>query len=183
MLNLDYIKSLVEKIPRFIRSVNLVDNHFVIVEIEVNFLVPCVLFLKKHVSTKFYLMDITALDYPKDKQRFRVIYQFLSYIYNQRLTLKISSSSTESIPSLVNIFRSANWLEREVWDLFGIFFSNHPDLRRILTDYGFQGFPLRKDFPLSGFVELIYSDEEKRVMYVPLELSQEFRFFDFSSSW
>lgn len=183
LLNLNFIKSLIEKIPSFIKSVTLINTEMVIFEIETTFLVPCVLFLKKHTSTRFFLVDITALDYPKDIRRFRVVYQFLSYVYNQRLTLKISVSSMEPVPSLTNIYNSSNWLEREVWDLFGVFFSNHSDLRRILTDYGFQGFPLRKDFPLTGFVELIYSDEEKRIMYVPLELTQEFRFFDFLSSW
>lgn len=183
MDNLSFIKSIVDKIPRFIKRVVCLNNEYFVFEVHKQFLIPCVLFFKKHGTMKFFLMDITAVDFPKDKERFHVVYQLLSFVFNQRISLKISTSITEPVSSITSIYRSAGWLEREVWDLFGVFFSEHPDLRRILTDYGFQGFPMRKDFPLSGFIELVYSDEEKRVMYVPLELSQEFRFFDFATSW
>ena len=107
----------------------------------------------------------------------------MSLIYNKRLLVKVKCDKTEMLPSIAGVYKSSIWLEREIWDLFGIFFSEHPDLRRILTDYGFKGFPLRKDFPLSGYVELIFSDEYKKVIYIPLELSQEYRFFDFVTSW
>jgi NADH/F420H2 dehydrogenase subunit C len=129
------------------------------------------------------LIDITAVDYPSKNPRFAVFYQFISIQYNQRFMVKVLTDGVTPLISLSSLYNSSNWLEREVWDLFGIFFSEHPDLRRILTDYGFQGFPMRKDFPLSGFVEIAYSDEMKKVIYLPLELTQEYRFFDFSTSW
>jgi len=183
MDNLAYIKSLVDKIPRFVKRVLLINDKYFIIEIYKDFLLPCTLFFKKHGVARFFLMDITAVDFPKDIIRFQIVYQLLSFVYNQRIMVKIAVSPIEAVSSISSIFNSAGWLEREVWDLFGIFFSGHVDLRRILTDYGFQGFPMRKDFPLSGYSELLYSIKEKRVMYVPLELSQEFRFFDFSTSW
>lgn len=179
-----FVKSLGEKFPKFINKISIFDKHNIILDINKQFLFPCFYFLKKHSVTLFMLLDITALDFLTLNTRYIVVYQLLSINYNFRLTIKSSSSAIDTLyPSLISLFPSANWLEREVWDMFGLFFSNHSDLRRILTDYGFQGFPLRKDFPLTGFVELSYSEEEKRIIYSPLELSQEYRLFDFLSSW
>ena len=139
-------------------------------------------FLKYHFKTKLnQVMDITAVDYPLRKNRFEIVYNLLSISNNLRFTIKTSISSTSAISSVTSLYCSASWFEREIWDMFGIFFFDHPDCRRILTDYGFKGHPLRKDFPLSGYVEVRYDDSEKRVVTEPVELAQEFRFFDFSS--
>ena len=129
------------------------------------------------------LSDITAVDYPERLKRFEVIYQMLSVSNNQRLRLRVPLDEDEVIDSVVDVFASANWAEREVWDMFGIFFSGHPDLRRLLTDYGFEGHPLRKDFPLTGRVEVRYDEIQQRVVYEPVQLTQEFRDFDFLSPW
>jgi NADH/F420H2 dehydrogenase subunit C len=128
-------------------------------------------------------MDITAVDYPTKTERFEVVYNLLSLQYNTRVRIKTQVSELTPLESLVPLYNSASWWERETWDMFGIFFSNHPDLRRILTDYGFEGHPLRKDFPLSGYVEVRYDDSEKRVLTEALELTQDFRYFDFASPW
>ena len=129
------------------------------------------------------LVDITAVDHPDRAARFDVVWHLLSMHTNQRIRLKAAVREDELVPSLVSVIPSANWFEREVFDMFGIMFSGHPDLRRILTDYGFRGYPLRKDFPTTGFVEVRYDDEVKRVVYEPVELKQEFRNFDFLSPW
>ena len=129
------------------------------------------------------LVDICGVDYPEREQRFEVVYNLLSLIHNQRIRVKVRVGEDEPIPSVAQLYPTANWFEREVWDLYGVFFSEHPDLRRILTDYGFEGHPLRKDFPLTGHVEVRYDDEQKRVVYEPVRLTQEFRAFDFLSPW
>ncbi len=129
------------------------------------------------------LSDLTAVDYPEEVDRFEVIYQLLSIALNARLRIVIAVADGAIVPSAIDLFASANWAEREVWDMFGIFFSGHPDLRRLLTDYGFEGHPLRKDFPLTGYVEVRYNDTERRVVYEPVKLTQEFRDFDFLSPW
>ncbi len=129
------------------------------------------------------LMDICGVDYPEREERFEVVYHLLSLRQNHRARIKICTDADTPVPSVANIFSSAGWWEREAWDLFGILFSGHPDLRRILTDYGFEGHPLRKDFPLTGYVEVRYDDEQKRVVYEPVKLTQEFRNFDFMSPW
>ncbi len=129
------------------------------------------------------LIDITAVDYPEREERFDVVYQLLSVAQNHRIRVKIQVAEEEQVPSVTDVFSAAGWLEREVWDMYGLYFSNHPDLRRILTDYGFQGHPLRKDFPLTGYVEVRYDDELKRVVYEPVKLTQDFRRFDFLSPW
>ena len=129
------------------------------------------------------LIDITAVDYPQRAERFDVVYQLLSLAQNQRVRVKVQASEDTQVPTATVVFSSAGWFEREVWDMFGIYFSNHPDLRRILTDYGFDGHPLRKDFPLTGYVELRYSEEDKRVVYEPVQLAQDLRQFDFMSPW
>lgn len=129
------------------------------------------------------LVDVCGVDYPERAKRFDVVYHLLSYTKNHRLRVKIETDAQTPVDSVVSVYNSANWFEREAWDMYGILFNNHPDLRRILTDYGFQGHPLRKDFPLTGFVEVRYSEEEERVVYEPVELRQDFRSFDFMSPW
>eukprot|EP00879_Flechtneria_rotunda_P003471 GHRR01003700.1.p1 GENE.GHRR01003700.1~~GHRR01003700.1.p1 ORF type:complete len:294 (+),score=99.40 GHRR01003700.1:223-1104(+) len=147
-------------------------------------LLPLCRFLRDHVNTQFKcLIDITAVDFPERAARFEVVYHLLSPRWNNRIRIKVCVDEVTAVPSLCPVFAAANWFERETWDMFGVFFSGHPDLRRILTDYGFQGHPLRKDFPLSGYTEVRYDYAKKRVVSEPLELSQEFRYFDFSSPW
>jgi NADH:ubiquinone oxidoreductase subunit C len=136
--------------------------------------------LKGHSFGRYSLVDLTALHL---SNYFEVIYNFVSVNYNQRLFLRVRADEAQPLPSLVSIFNAANWLEREVWDMFGIYFFNHQDLRRLLTDYGFTGHPLRKDFPVSGYMELFYNDKLKKLQYQHLELSQEFRVFEFNSPW
>jgi NADH-quinone oxidoreductase subunit C len=129
------------------------------------------------------LIDICGVDYPERTERFDVVYHLLSPRHNQRVRVKCRTDEATPVPSSVALFPTANWYEREAYDMYGIFFSNHPDLRRLLTDYGFQGHPLRKDFPLTGYVEVRYDDAQKRVVYEPVKLTQEFRSFDFESPW
>jgi NADH-quinone oxidoreductase subunit C len=129
------------------------------------------------------LIDVCGVDYPDRPQRFEVVYSLLSVSLNHRLRVKVATDEDTPVPSVVGLYPSANWFEREAWDLYGIFFSDHPDLRRILTDYGFDGHPLRKDFPLTGYVELRYDPDQRRVVYEPVKLTQDFRTFDFASPW
>jgi NADH-quinone oxidoreductase subunit C len=129
------------------------------------------------------LIDICGVDYPARSERFDVVYHLLSPRRNLRIRVKVTTDEDRPVPSLVDVFPAANWFEREAYDMYGILFSGHPDLRRILTDYGFEGYPLRKDFPLTGYVEVRYDDEQKRVVYEPVRLNQEFRSFDFESPW
>ncbi|KAA0914743.1 NADH-quinone oxidoreductase subunit C [Aquicoccus porphyridii] len=141
-------------------------------------------FLRNDGTCRFStLVDITAVDYPERTRRFDVVYHFLSMHQNQRIRLRVAIRESEIVPSITEIHPSANWFEREVFDMFGILFSGHPDLRRILTDYGFRGYPLRKDFPTTGYVELRYDEAQKRVVYEPVNLVQEYRQFDFMSPW
>jgi len=129
------------------------------------------------------LVDLCGVDYPERERRFDVVYHLLSLKHNQRIRVKVETDETTPVPSVVELFSTAGWFEREAWDMYGIYFADHPDLRRILTDYGFEGHPLRKDFPLTGHVELRYDDEQKRVVYEPVKLRQDFRTFDFLSPW
>ena len=141
-------------------------------------------FLKSDAASQFTtLIDITAVDYPDRERRFEVVYHLLSMTQNQRIRVKIAVREGEIVPSITGVFPVADWYEREVFDMYGIMFSGHPDLRRILTDYGFRGHPLRKDFPTTGYVEVRYDEVEKRVVYEPVELVQEYRQFDFMSPW
>lgn len=180
---LSYANSLYSKIPKYIDNIS-IKNGKIILNIKLNFLTLLVSFLTKHVSCQYsVLIDMTVVDRLFGKNRFELVYFFRSLMFNNVITLKLCTDGLTSINSLTFQTRGAAWLEREIWDMFGIAFSNHADLRRILTDYGFQGFPLRKDFPLTGFIEVRYDDEAKRVIYDSLELSQEFRFFDFQSPW
>ena len=129
------------------------------------------------------LIDVTAVDYPTREKRFDVVYHLLSMTKNHRIRVKVATDEDGQVPSVVSIFPTANWFERETYDMYGVLFSDHPDLRRILTDYGFAGFPLRKDFPMTGYVEVRYDADQKRVVYEPVKLTQEFRSFDFLSPW
>ncbi|MGR3272177.1 NADH-quinone oxidoreductase subunit C [Thalassococcus profundi] len=141
-------------------------------------------FLKTDSTCRFSsLVDITAVDYPQRPKRFDVVYHFLSMYQNHRIRLRVGVREDEMVPSITSVHPSANWFEREVFDMFGILFSGHPDLRRILTDYGFRGHPLRKDFPTTGYTEVRYDEEQKRVVYEPVSLVQEYRQFDFMSPW
>jgi len=147
-------------------------------------IVKVMTFLRDDINCQFkVLLDVCGVDYPERDERFDVIYNLLSMTHNQRVRVKIRTDEKKPVPSVVSVFSSANWWERETWDLLGIYFSGHPDLRRILTDYGFEGHPLRKDFPLSGYVEVRYDDEQKRVVYEPVKMAQDFRNFDFLSPW
>ena len=160
-------------------------NHAeLLVEISENDLIDVVQFLKSNEKCKFrQLIDIAGVDYPEDEKRFELIYLFLSHEHNTRVKLLIKFQQNQTINSITKIFPSANWMEREVFDMYGIKFKNHPDLRRILTDYGFKGHPLRKDFPLTGFNEVRYSEKDKKVIYEPVKLEQNYRNFDFENPW
>ena len=141
-------------------------------------------FLRDDANCQFkQLLDVCGVDYPEREQRFEVVYNLLSLTHNRRIRVKVWTDEETPVPSTTEVFSSANWWEREAWDLTGILFSDHPDLRRIMTDYGFEGHPLRKDFPLTGYVEVRYDDEQKRVVYEPVKLAQELRNFDFLSPW
>jgi NADH-quinone oxidoreductase subunit C len=147
-------------------------------------LIDVTLFLKSNENTKFrQLIDITVVDYPENIQRFKVVYLFLSHEFNQRIILSYLISENEVIPSLTGIYPASNWMEREVFDMYGVKFKDHPDLRRILTDYGFEGHPLRKDFPLTGHTEVRYSEAQKKVIKEPVKLEQNYRNFDYESPW
>ena len=163
---------------------SIIENNELLVETDEAELLDVVQFLKSNEECKFkQLIDIAGVDYPENEKRFELIYLFLSHEHNLRIKLLIKFQINQTIVSLTKIFPSANWMEREVFDMYGIKFKNHPDLRRILTDYGFKGHPLRKDFPLTGFNEVRYSEKEKKVIYEPVKLEQNYRNFDFESPW
>lgn len=156
----------------------------IIIQVCPSDLKSVIFFLKDHENCLFkVLVDIFAIDHVNSKNRFELTYCLLSIKYNSRIKVKTFVDELTPLESIVDVHQCANWLEREVWDMNGIYFEQHPDLRRILTDYGFEGYPLRKDFPLSGYIEVRYDDSQKRVISEPLELSQEFRVFNFSSPW
>nr|AEP43628.1 NADH dehydrogenase subunit 9 [Phytophthora pseudosyringae]AEP43630.1 NADH dehydrogenase subunit 9 [Phytophthora pseudosyringae] len=147
-------------------------------------LIPILFFLKNHTNSQFKILsEICTVDYINKEKRFEIIYNLLSIRFNSRLKVKILINEFQPVDSIITIYKAANWCEREVWDMFGIFFINHPDLRRILTDYGFEGHPLRKDFPLSGFLEVFYNELKKRVVYEPINLAQQYRLFEFNNPW
>ena len=161
-----------------------INNDELLIEVGENDLTEVVQFIKSNEKLKFrQLIDIAGVDYPEKEKRFNLIYLFLSHENNSRLKLLVKFETSQTINSITKIFPSANWMEREVFDMYGIKFKNHPDLRRILTDYGFKGHPLRKDFPLTGFNEVRYSEKEKKVVYEPVKLEQNYRNFDFESPW
>jgi NADH-quinone oxidoreductase subunit C len=166
-----------------ITSIEIINRELVL-HAERAAIVKVLTFLRDDVNCQFkLLMELCGVDYPERENRFDVVYCLLSLTQNHRVRIKITASENTLVPSATSVFSSAGWWEREAWDLFGIYFSGHPDLRRILSDYGFEGHPLRKDFPLTGYVEVRYDDEQKRVVYEPVKLTQEFRNFDFLSPW
>ena len=161
-----------------------IKHNQIYLEIDSEDLIDVVLFVKTNKDTKFrQLIDITVVDYPERSKRFKIVYLFLSHEFNQRMILSYDISENEVISSLTSIFPSANWMEREVFDMYGVSFKDHPDLRRILTDYGFEGHPLRKDFPLTGHTEVRYNEEQKKVIKEPVKLEQNYRNFDYESPW
>ena len=176
-------ESITKELGEVISSNQIIGEELVL-NVDRDAIVKVLTFLRDDVNCQFkMLMELCGVDYPERKDRFDVVYCLLSLTLNQRVRVKIQTDVDVAVPSVVEVFSAANWWEREAWDLFGIYFSNHPDLRRILSDYGFEGHPLRKDFPLTGYVELRYDDEQKRVVYEPVKLNQEFRNFDFLSPW
>ncbi len=182
--NLEKLEKLVNsELASKIRNSIIENNEFLIEVNEVD-LIDVIHFLKSNDSCKFrQLIDIAGVDYPENEKRFQLVYLLLSHEKNTRIKLLVKFDLNQVIPSITKIFPSANWMEREVFDMYGIKFKNHPDLRRILTDYNFKGYPLRKDFPLTGFNEVRYSEKEKKVVYEPVKLEQDYRNFDFESPW
>jgi len=171
-------------LPKYVQKVQVTPGNELEILIVPEGVVPVMTFLKDHHACQFTsLADIGGVDVPARQYRFEVVYNLLSLRYNSRIRVKTYTDELSPLESLDGVHKAANWYEREIWDMYGVFFSNHPDLRRILTDYGFEGHPFRKDFPLSGYVELRYDDEVKRVVVEPVELAQEFRKFDLSSPW
>ena len=161
-----------------------INHHQLYLNIDFDDLLEVILFLKNNDETRFrQLIDITAVDYPEKDQRFKLVYLLLSHEFNQRIIIDFYINENEIVSTLTSIFPAANWMEREVFDMYGVKFKDHPDLRRILTDYGFEGHPLRKDFPLTGHNEVRYSEDEKKVIYEPVKLEQNYRNFDYESPW
>ena len=183
-MNLESLEKLINsELTTKINKTSIKHNQ-IYVEIDKEDLVDVILFMKTNKDIKFrQLIDITVVDYPENNQRFEVVYLFLSHEFNQRLILKYTIAENEIIPSITSIFPGANWMEREVFDMYGVSFKDHPDLRRILTDYGFKGHPLRKDFPLTGHTEVRYSEDQKKVISEPVKLEQNYRNFDYESPW
>ena len=184
MKNLENLEKIINsELTSKVKSSKIKHNQ-IYLNIEENDLINVIMFLKNNNNTKFkQLIDITAVDYPDNDRRFKLVYLLLSHENNQRLVINFTIKENEVINSLTSIFPAANWVEREVFDMYGIEFKAHPDLRRILTDYGFEGFPLRKDFPLTGHDEVRYSEDEKKVIYEPVKLEQNYRNFDYESPW
>ncbi|EJF66479.1 F420H2 dehydrogenase [Dichomitus squalens] len=178
-----YGSYLIQCLPKYIQQFSVLKDELTLY-ISPSGVVPVLTFLRDHSQCQFKAcMDISGADYPERDQRFEVVYHLLSVKFGGRIRVKTYASEVDAVPSAVSVFRGADWYEREVWDLYGVFFKDHPDLRRILTDYGFEGHPLRKDFPLTGYTEVRYDEERKRVVYEPLQLTQAFRNFDALSPW
>jgi len=175
--------TIAEALQGSVRSGGIVHGVLVL-ETEPEKIVDVVRFLRDDTRFRFVnFTDVTAVDYPGRERRFDVVYHFLSPTLNARVRIKLQADETTQVPSIIEVFPGADWFERETYDLYGVIFAGHPDMRRLLTDYGFDGHPLRKDFPLTGFVEVRYDDQQKRVVYEPVRLNQEFRNFDFLSPW
>lgn len=182
-IKLNFGNYLVSCLPYYINAIFFVFDELSII-IHSNFINQTLSFLKNDSNSLFkILIDLTVVDYPENNKRFEVVYLLLSLKYNTRIKVKTHLNEMSSLESIFDIYASGNWMEREVWDMFGIYFKNHPDLRRILTDYGFDGYPLRKDFSLNGYYFVRYDDTQKIVLYEPIEFSQEYRNFDFQSPW
>jgi len=180
-LLLKYAKALNNIIP--IQNIQVFGNEVTLV-VGAKKIKSILFFLKNDINCQYKILSaISGVDYPERNRRFEVVYELLSIRYNNRIRVKININELTSIESSSSVYSASDWWEREIWDLFGIYFTDHPDLRRILTDYGFEGFPLRKDFPLGGYIEVRYDERQKRVVCEPLEFGQEFRFFDFINPW
>ncbi|XP_033626319.1 NADH dehydrogenase [ubiquinone] iron-sulfur protein 3, mitochondrial-like [Asterias rubens] len=180
----EYGQYVADCLPKYVQEVQVSHMNELEVLIHPDGIIPVMTFLKDHHNAQFKsLVDMTAIDVPTRTHRFELIYNLLSLQFNERIRVKTYADELSPVDSLESVFKAADWYEREVWDMYGVFFSNHPDLRRILTDYGFEGHPMRRDFPLSGFVEVRYDDELKRVVCEPIEMTQEFRKFDLASPW
>ena len=184
MQNLTVLRdTIINQIGDDIRSAEIILGELIL-HVDRSAIPSVLMFLRDDINCQFkLLMELCGVDYPEREDRFEIVYCLLSLTQNHRIRLKTRTSENNAVPSATGIFSAATWWEREVWDMFGVYFSDHPDLRRILTDYGFEGHPLRKDFPLTGYVEIRYDDEQKRVVYEPVKLMQEFRNFDFLSPW
>tara|TARA_Y100001935_G_scaffold206049_1_gene175087 strand:+ start:221 stop:817 length:597 start_codon:yes stop_codon:yes gene_type:complete len=180
---LDIEKKINSELTSKIKLSEIKHNHLYL-SINCEDLTEVLIFLKNDPSTKFrQLIDITAVDYPEQTERFKMVYLLISHEFNNRIILSYFINENEIVPSITQIFPAANWMEREVFDMYGIKFKDHPDLRRILTDYNFEGFPLRKDFPLTGHSEVRYNEDKKKVVYEPVKLEQNYRNFDYESPW
>lgn len=180
----DFGQYVAECMPKFVQKVQLTAGDELEVMIAPSGVVPVLTFLKNHHYCQFgSLADIAGVDMPTRHYRFEIVYNLLSHRFNSRIRVKTYTDELTPIESVNDIFKAANWNERELWDMFGVYFTNHPDLRRILTDYGFEGHPLRKDFPLQGYVEFRYDDELRRIVQEPVELAQEYRKFDLAAPW
>lgn len=183
MLSNSYIQLLNLILKNKIKILKKISNYYLL-SIESKNLINIISFLKdSEISLFKMLMDIIVIDYPNKKNRFSINYSLLSIKYNTRLFLNFEINELTHVLSIIDIYKASCWLERECWDMFGVFFENHPDLRRILSDYGFNGYPLRKDFPLTGYLEMRYDDGQKRVIFETIEMSQEYRIFNFRSVW
>jgi len=180
----DFGQYVAECLPKFVQKVQITAGDELEILIAPSGVVPVMTFLKNHTNAQFgSLADLAGVDMPTREYRFEIVYNLLSFRFNSRIRVKTYTDELTPIDSVTDIFKAANWNEREIWDMFGVYFTNHPDLRRILTDYGFEGHPLRKDFPLTGYVECRYDDELRRVVQEPVELAQEFRKFDLAAPW
>jgi NADH dehydrogenase (ubiquinone) Fe-S protein 3 len=182
-LNKNFGLSLIKKLPSSISTVQVNTGELVII-VPHTLVYQVLAFLKLHTSSQYKILaDMTAVDYPEKEKRFEVVYNLLSVAFNSRIRVKTYVNEMTALPTVTSIYPCANWLEREIWDMYGIYFTQHNDLRRILTDYGFEGHPLRKDFPLNGYISVRYDDINKIVVCEPTELSQEFRTFNFQTPW
>ncbi|CAL1529118.1 unnamed protein product [Lymnaea stagnalis] len=180
----DFGAYVAECLPKYVQKVHVLFHDELEIMIHPDGIVPVLFFLKEHTNAQFMnIVDIAGVDKPTLENRFEIVYMLQSLQFNSRIRIKTYTDELTPIESACSVFPGANWYEREIWDMFGVFFANHPDLRRILTDYGFEGHPFRKDFPLSGYVEVRYDDEVKRVVVEPLELTQEFRKFEANTPW
>lgn len=178
-----FCEYLLKNLAKFIIKIEIIKNE-IIVDVYYEYIMLLLHFLKKNMYCQYKLLvDMTAVDYPNRLYRFNIIYNLLSIVYNTRIRVKTHIKEIMTIESITSIYKAGNWYEREIWDMYGIYFYNNVDLRRILTDYGFKGYPLRKDFPLTGYVEVRYDENKRKIVTEPVELSQEFRNYDFIKSW